>query len=317
MWDFKSSDAFRAMGRTAPFIIARLAVYFGIAILYLLATGAGGALGYGFSSFGDGEGEGAFFGAFLGFAGVSGVLYWAREYILYLVKTGHIAVLINVHDGTALPQGRGQIDYAIGVVKDRFKQSSLLFALDQLIKGVLKAVTRVIQGVSNLLPIPGLDSLVKIVNGIVTLSLSFVDEIILAKIIRDDSNNPWETARQALVLYVQNYKTMLKNAVWLWLFMWLLTFLIFLVMLGPTFAIMAMVPGDLGFWAFVTAFVLAWSFKMSVIEPFALYAYMQIYFRVIEGQTPDPAWDQRLTDVSDKFRELKEKAVSGLTGGGS
>lgn len=314
MWDFKLFAAFGAMARTSPFILARIVVYFGIAMLYIMATGTGGALGYGFTSFGEGEGQGAFLGALIGFAGASGVLYWLREYILYLVKTGHVAVLVRLHDGEELPGGKGQIEYAIGIVKERFKESSLLFALDQLIKGVLKVVTGLIEGIATLLPVPGLDNLVRVINGIVKMSLSYVDEIILAKIIRDQSENPWETGRQALVLYVQNYKVMIKNAVWLWLLMWAITFVIFLVMLGPSFAIMALVPGDLGFWAFIIAFVLAWSVKMALIEPLIIYAYMQVYFAVIADQTPDPTWDQRLADASDKFRELKDKALGAVTG---
>lgn len=309
MWDFQLAQAFSAMARTAPFLVVRMLVYFGIAMLYILATGTGGALGYGFTSFGDGEGNGAFYGALIGFAGASGVLYWVREYILYLVKAGHIAVLVKLYDGDELPRGKAQIEHAVAMVKERFKESSLLFALDQLIKGVLKAITGIVQGASHLLPIPGLDSLVRVLNGIIRLSLSYVDEIILAKIIRDDAVNPWETGRQALVLYVQCYKTMIKNAVWLWLLMWGVTLVIFLIMVGPSFAVLALVPGDLGFWAFVIAFVLAWSVKMALIEPLILYAYMQVYFRTIEGQTPDPEWEQRLTQVSDKFRELKDKAL--------
>ena len=194
-------------------------------------------------------------------------------------------MLVRLYEGQVLPDGRSQIEYAIGIVKERFTESTVLFALDQLIKGVLRMIGGVVEGVSTLLPVPGLDSLVKVLNGIVRMSLSYVDEIILAKIIRDASTNPWETGRQALVLYAQNYKLMIKNAVWLWLFTALLTLLIFLLMLGPSFAIMALIPGKLGFWAFVTAFVLAWSVKMALIEPLAIYAYMQIYFKAIEGQT--------------------------------
>ena len=65
-------------------------------------------------------------------------MYWIREYILYLVKAGHIAVLVKVHDGQKLPDGRDQINYARGIVKQRFTEASVLFGLDQLIKGVLR-----------------------------------------------------------------------------------------------------------------------------------------------------------------------------------
>jgi len=310
MWDFKLGAAFGAMQRTLPFLLARMLVYFGIALLYIFSTGIGGAFGYGFTRFGDGQGEGAVVGAFIGFAGASGLLYWVREYILYLVKAGHIAVLVRLYDQQPLPGGRGQIDYATGIVKERFKDASLLFALDQLIKGVLAALIGVLWGLMNMLPLPGLNALVRVLTGILRLSLTYVDEMMLAKIIRDQAENPWETARHALVLYAQNYKRMLKNAVWLWLLMWLLTFVIFLVMIGPAFALMALVPGDLGFWAFVIAFILAWSVKMALIEPLALFAYLQVYFEGIEGQTPDPVWDQRLADASHQFRQLKDRALN-------
>jgi hypothetical protein len=37
---------------------------------------------------------------------------------------------------------------------------------------------------------------------------------------------------------------------------------------------------------------------------------MDVYFRVIEGQTPDPAWNDRIGQVSRKFRDLKERAAN-------
>jgi hypothetical protein len=37
---------------------------------------------------------------------------------------------------------------------------------------------------------------------------------------------------------------------------------------------------------------------------------MEVYFRVIEGQTPDPAWDERIGQVSRKFRDLRDKAAN-------
>lgn len=314
MWDFDISASLGAMLRTAPFLILRMLVYFGIAVLYILATGVGGALGYGFTSFGDGEGAGAFYGALIGFAGASGLLYWAREYILYLVKAGHIAVLVHVFEGRQIPGGRGQIDYATSVVKEHFAQASILFALDQLVKGILRALSGIINIFAMIIPIPGLDTLVRIVNAILRMSLTYVDEVILAHNFRVRSDNPWETSRQALILYAQNYKTMVKNAAWLWLMMWLLTIIIFLVMIGPAFALMAIFPGNLGFWAFITAFIFAWSFKAALLEPLAIYALMQVYFRTVDGQVPDAEWETRLEHASDKFRELTEKARSRFAG---
>ncbi len=308
-WDFNLGGAMGAMVKTAPFIVLRMLVYFGIAILYLVAVGAGGAIGYGFTSFGDGQGAGAIYGALIGFAGASGVLYWIREYILYIVKAGHIAVLTQLHDGMSLPNGQGQITYATDVVKQRFVEASALFALDQLIKGVLRFITGTLNTVAAILPIPGLQNLMGIINAVVRMSLTYVDEIILAYNIRVASDNPWDTSSDALVLYAQNIKTMVKNAVWLTLMMWVLTLLIFLVLLGPVLGFMAIFPGNTGFVAFVVAFIFAWSFKAALIEPIAIFALMQVYFKTIEGQQPDAEWRAHLESASDKFRELKDKAA--------
>jgi hypothetical protein len=310
MWDFSIGGAVGAMKRTAPFILLRIVVYFGVAVLYLIATSAGGAIGLGFGSFGDAEaqGAGAVWGALIGFAGASGILWLAREYILYIVKAGHIAVLVRVYDGQDFPGGRGQIDYAAAIVKQHFGQASVLFAVDQAVKGVLRVITGIIGAVAIVLPIPGLAAIARIINAILRMSVTYVDEIILAHNLRTGSTNPWETSRHALVLYAQNYMKFLKNAVWLWLFMWLITLAIFLVFVGPAMALLALVPGSVGFFAFVTTVITAWAFKAALLEPFALYALMQVYFKTIEGQVPDPEWDGKLAGASKKFQDMLEKA---------
>lgn len=313
MWDFSIAATIGAMGRTLPFILFRMLVYFAIAFAYVMSVGVGGAIGFGFGALGDEESRtaGAFWGALIGFGGVSAGLYFLREYVLYMVKAGHIAVLTQIYDGQSPPGGREQIAYATKAVKERFGQANVLFALDQIIKGVLRVITGIIGGISMIVPIPALQSVVGVINAIVKMSLTYVDEIILAHNFRIASQNPWETSRQALVLYAQNYGRFLKNAVWLSVIMWLLTLVLFLVFLGPAFALMAVFPGEIGGFAFVVTFILAWSVKAAVMEPFAIYALMQVYFKTIEGQVPNPEWDQKLANASKKFRELKDRAMQG------
>src|SRR5690606_22293188 len=146
-------------------------------------------------------------------------------------------------------------------------------------------------------------------NTVIRISLTFVDEIVLGYNIRTDSRTPYESARQGVVLYAQNAKTMVKNAVWLAVFMWLLAFAVFVVMLAPAAAILYVMPGQLAGWSFVLALVFAWAIKAALIEPFAIAALMQVYFRTIEGQVPNPEWDRKLSDASKHFRELKGKAM--------
>lgn len=311
MWDFSIGTSLAIMARTWPFIVLRMVVYFGITLAYIVATGAGAGVGYGVghvTADPDGPVSFALWGGIAGFGVVSIAVYWVREYILYIVKAGHIAVMVHLVDGRDIPDGQNQIAYAREVVTERFSEASVLFVLDQLVKGAVRAITGLIGGIAAFLPLPGLSGLVSFLNTVIRMSLTYVDEIILAYNIRVGSNSPWQTARQGVVLYAQNGKVMLKNAVWLSVVAWGVSVLVFLFMLAPAAAILYFMPGELAGWAFVMAIVFAWAFKAALIEPFAIASLMQVYFKVIEGQVPNPEWDRRLEEASSKFRELKEKA---------
>ncbi|MER8916615.1 hypothetical protein NKI32_22615 [Mesorhizobium sp. M0761] len=317
MWDFEIGRSVSIMIRTWPFIALRMIVYFGITLAYIVATGSGASVGYGvghISTDPDGPLSFALWGGIVGIGVVSIALYWIREYILYVVKAGHIAVMVHLIDGRDVPNGQDQIAYAKGVVKERFAEANILFVVDQLVKGAIRAITGLIGGIAAFLPIPGLGGLVAFINTVIRLSLTYVDEIILGYNIRINSSSPFETARQGVVLYAQNGKTMVKNAVWLAVIMWGVSFVIFLLMLAPAAAIMWFIPGQLGGWAFVLAILLAWAFKAAFIEPFAIACLMQVYFRTIEGQVPNAEWDQRLAEGSSKFRELRDKALASFGG---
>jgi hypothetical protein len=312
MWDFSVGRTIGLLAQTFPFILLRMLVYFGITFAYIVATGGGAAIGYGVGHVSDDPAAFSIWGAVIGIGVVSIAVYWIREYLLYILKAGHIAVMVELIQGKPLPAGQGQIAHARAVVTARFGEANLLFVLDQLIKGVIRAITGLVGGIAMILPIPGLQGLLGFFNTIVRFSLTYVDEIILGYNIKVGSTNPWETSRQALVLYAQNGKRMVKNAIWLTLMLYVLAFVIFLVMLAPMAALFYIMPGHIAGWSFIAAIVFAWAFKAAVLEPFAIAALMAVYFETIEGQVPNPEWDAKLSEVSAKFRELKDMAVAGM-----
>ncbi len=314
MWDFSVFKSLSIMARTMPFILFRMAVYFGITLATIMATGAGAGIGYGIGNITDDPTSYSVWGGLAGFGLISALVYWVREYILYMVKAGHIAVMVKMIDGEAIPSGQGQIGYAHSVVKDRFGEANVLFVLDQLIKGAIGAITGLISGITSFIPIPGLSQIVGIINGIIRVSLTYVDEIILAYNVRIDSDNPWETSRHGVVLYAQNAGRMVKNAVWVSIFMWITAVIVFLVALAPAGAILLAFPGDLGGYGFILAIVFAWAFNAAFMEPFAIACLMQAYFKAIEGQRPDPAWDAKLATASDKFRDLVDRGRQAFGG---
>ena len=311
MWDFSVGRTLGLMLQTLPFILMRMVVYFGITIAYLVATGAGALIGYGVGHISDDPGVFGLWGGVIGFGVVTVAVYWIREYILYILKAGHIAVLVELMQGKSLPQGKGQIEHAKEVVTARFGEANVLFALDQLIKGVIGAITGLIGGIAAFIPLPGLNGLVAFINTVIRMSLTYVDEIILGYNIKLNSQNPWETSRQGLVLYAQNGRIMVKNAIWLSIMLWVIAIVIFIVMLAPMAGLFFLLPGDIAGWSFVAAIVFAWAFKAAFLEPFAIAALMDVYFRTIEGQVPNVEWDRKLSEASAKFRELKDKAMGG------
>lgn len=315
MWDFSISKTIGIMSKTMPFILLRMAIYFGITVAYIVATGAGAGIGFGVGQISEDPGSFTVWGGLVGFGIVSGVIYWLREYILYMVKAGHIAVMVKLIDNEPMPEGQSQVSYAQAEVKDRFGQANVLFALDQIIKGIIKVVTRLFGGIAFVLPIPGVSTIVGFINSIVRMSLTYVDEIILGYSMRQGAVDPWVSSREGLVLYAQNGKHMIKNAVWLSAFVWIFSILIFVVMLAPAGAIAFLMPGSLSGWGFGFAIILAWAFKAAIIEPFAIAALMSVYFKVIEGQQPNPEWDAKLANASDKFRDLAGKASDTMSGG--
>jgi hypothetical protein len=310
LWDFSISTTISALIRTWPFIVARMIVYGVIALAYVFVTGMGATVGWGIGAFGSGDFQAGatFFGGVAGFAIVSAFLYFVREWILYMVKAGHIAMLVEVLDGGDPPGSMAQISRAQAIVKERFAEANVLFVIDQLVKGVIRIVTGIVDFVATILPVPGLEGLARFVRAVVRVAIGFVDEVILAHNIRVKSDNPYETAQDALVLYAQNAAWILKNAVWLAAMVWGLAFILFLIFLAPAAAVVYLLPGTISNFGFVFAIVFALCLKAAVLEPFAIAALMQVYFRATEGQAPRQDWRGHLEEVSAQFRDLGEKA---------
>ncbi len=145
----------------------------------------------------------------------------------------------------------------------------------------------------------------------IRLSLTYVDEIILAYNIRTKSDNPWETGRQGLVLYAQNGGRMVKNAVWLAIFLWMLTAAIFLLLIGPALALVYVFPGAASGFGIAIAVVGALSLKAAVLEPFAIAALMQGLFPGDRGSEagPDLGCETRL-----RFPEVPGTQGTGFAG---
>ena len=218
--------------------------------------------------------------------------------------------MVELLHGRAIPNGQGQIAYARGMVADRFGTANVLFGIDQLVKGVIGAVTGLLQGLLSVLPIPGAAQVMGMVRGYLKVAVGLLDEVMLAHCFATGVENPFLGARTALVLYAQNARPMLVNAAWVTACVWGLSVMVFLLMLVPAGVVAWMLPGQVTAAGFGFALVFAWAVKAALIEPFALACMLQAYFNVTSGQTPDPVWTERLDQASDKFTDLGQRATA-------
>ena len=309
MWDFSVRGAFGLLRRTAPFLVFRIGVYVGIGAAYLLATGAGAALGRALGGLGGADfRDGAtVWGGVAGFAVTAGLLYLLRGYILYLVKAGHVAVMVEVLEGQAPPPD--QVAFARKAVSARFGEASVLFALDQLVKGVAQGITGLVQGVLSAFPVPGARNAASVLRAYLRVAVGLVDEVILAHALRVGADNPWAAGREALVLYAQNARPMLVNAAWLAAIVHGLTLVLFLVLLAPAVTLAGMLPGPWAAGGVAAALLLAWALKAALFEPFAIACLLQVFFGLTRHQEPNPNWTAKLETVSDRFRTMGRRAA--------
>ncbi len=308
MWDFSIATTLGLVLRTWPFVLLRLVVYTLIAGGFVFGTvfglGTGWAVGSLFG--GDGGLSGAILGGLCGLGLVFGVLWWVRQYLIYLVKAGHVAAMDTLLRGGTLPGGREQVAQAVAMVKARFLEVNVLFGIDILIRGAVRALV----GLLNLLTgwIPGVRVLNDFAGAVLRVALGLVDEIILAYIIRREGEPPADAARDGLVLYAQNAGPLVRNAVWIALFEYAAAALIFLFLLGPAIGLAYSLPGGLTGAGVLFAAIMAWALKAALIEPLSIAALLQAYDLAIRGQTPDPEWTARLDEASSAFRDLARRA---------
>jgi hypothetical protein len=235
------------------------------------------------------------------------------RYTLYMLKAAHIAVLTELLTKGQVANGQqSMFTYAREVVKERFGEINVLFALDLLVDGVVGAFNRTLDWVSSLLPVPGLDSVTGAVKAVLRASTTYIDETVLSYNLARGDENVFRSSKDGLIYYAQNCKEVLKTGVFVVVLEKVLTVLVWVVMLAPAFAMSYFVPrtGPFAFFTvFIISFLLAGNVRSAFLKPLFLTMVMIKFHTQIQNQPIDETWDARLETASGKFRELKEKAV--------
>jgi hypothetical protein len=243
--------------------------------------------------------------------------FWTAilRYALHLIECGHVAVLTDLIT-------RGQVDngsesmfaYGKRVVTERFGQVNALFALNLLVRGVVHAVHSTIEGLGHLVPVPGIDSLAKAITAILRAATRYMDKVIFSYTLATGGPNPWRSAQDGVVYYAQNAKPILKQAVWIVVLDYTLGALLWLVLLIPAAALVAVLPASVrevgGVVTIVVAILFALAARGAFVKPVFLIMIMTRFHALIEHEAINAEWVARLDQISDRFRALGDKAAA-------
>ena len=301
------SKAFRLLTRTTPFLGLNIFVYGGFFIASVLWFGIFGGIAYFFSTRVELL---AFVFFIIAVAGPYGVLIFGKRYILYLVKGAHIAVLTKLLKDEVLPDNKTQVVYGREMVKNNFRDVSILFALDRMIDRIVKRFTRRFVRIVDFLPLGGgASKIARWAAMIVNNSLSYVDEAILSYAIARDEKNIWNSARHGIILYAQVYKPVLITAVKVW-FLGRALFIGLLIILGMPGVILMLMFDAIWFQliTIIGVILLTQLIIRAVFEPFATAYTLVTYHDSIEGVEVNKEWDERLQSVSGEFQKLVNRA---------
>ncbi|MBV5319601.1 MAG: hypothetical protein JZU72_01385 [Chlorobium phaeobacteroides] len=304
-------QAIKIVAQTKVYLLYRTMVYGAIVGVVAIVLGILVLIGTVF-------GSGAAFVLFLItlFAGSFGFRL-LRDYVLYLLQAGHIALITEIAETGTLPPGISQTSWAKEKVLKYYKEVSVLALVDQLVKGVLVTLNRTIFNVFNALPIPALEGLAGIVQRIVNFSLTYIDESVIAYTFRTRNENVFDAAKSGILVYCQSWKAVLINAVALTVLSYLFVILMTTLFMIPLGAVSLLLPSSwsfVKFALFVLALFLGISTKWILFDPIACTSTLLTFLNEAETTKPDPAWESKIEMVSDQFRTLKTKAGEMMRG---
>jgi hypothetical protein len=239
------------------------------------------------------------------------------RYGLYLLKAGQVAVLTELITMGRITSeaGGGMFQHGKRVVTERFGEVNALFALDAVIKGVLRTFNRTLHWVTNILPIPGLSSLTRLVVLVVRATTSYVDETIFSYSLARDDDNPYRSARDGLVYYAQNAEPILKTGVYIVLLDAVLTAALWALCLVPAGLLAYLLPagGSGQLLVIGLAILVSLNLRAAFLHPFFLVVVMIQFHVLVRAQPIQPEWDRQLSSLSDSFASLGQQAAAPFT----
>lgn len=239
----------------------------------------------------------------------------AEHFIGYILKAGHVAVVTTIVTGGTVSED--QFAYGKEIVMKNFPTAAAYFAVDKLVSGAVKEINKGLNVVGDLLgKIPGMESVVSFLQSFVSIALGNVDECCLAYTFYRTDQSALESSVDGVVIYFQNWKTVLKDALKVTLITMLVSAIAWIILMVITVGILA-VTGMPGFNAFFVAFIFALLavivVKSAVMDSYAMVCMVCSYMQV--APTTELTFDlyDKLCKLSAKFKSLFQKSKQGVS----
>ena len=298
--------AFRLLLQTTPILLIRFGMYLAfwlVALIYLgVVLTVAVLLGKLIPFLG-------FIVGLIGFVSLAPIYKLAYQYFFFMLKAAHVAVISELLQHGQLPAGVNQVQWGKQQVQQRFGQVSVMFLVDEMVRGVIRMFTGTVWTIARFIP-GDQSSIVNVLNRVIRYATNYIDEAVLARAFWRREENIWESAEQGVVLYAQVWKPLLKNAVVLMLLSYVPFIVAFIVFAFPVGALLSLVSSTLASWSVLIVLVLAVMIKIAIGDSFAMAAMIAAYQRETQNLVPDPQMEAQLSRVSNKFVELKQRAAA-------
>jgi len=253
---------------------------------------------------------------FAGGSGIFGYLWHAIiRYFLYMIKCGHIAVLTELITHGEIGNGsEDMFSYGKRIIIEKFAQVNALFAIDALVDGVIAAFNNTLDWIGSLLPVPALESLVKLVKGILFQTTTYIDETIFSYSLARGETNPWLGAQDGIIYYCQNVKDILKTAIYVVILDVVFSAMLWGVFLAPALLLVWLTTSRIiGGAALVASVMCAANARSAFLEPLFLIMVMIRFHVAVENQPINQDWDVQLSGLNSSFCEIKEHAAAWMS----
>ena len=233
---------------------------------------------------------------------VKGINLLLMHYIGYLIKAGHIAVVVEAITKGGIPEE--QLDYGKKRVLEKFKVASVYFAVDKLVDVAFNQIQRGIAKVGDAFSaIPGAGVVASLIQFYIQISLGYIDECCIGWTFYSDDGNPYKNAADGVAIYADNWKPLLKNAAKVMgkvLILSLCVLLAAFLVIGSLFKLMHWNP----LIAFIFSCLVTWVIKSALLDSYIMIEVVSSYMELaLPTQAPPELYDT-LCHISDSFSKL-------------